>query len=68
MANTKERTNFHMMEMWYIVFMSSLFYMCVVLPFGLYYSEEDEEKDFVSVLNFTDATRNRAFVPPSNGR
>ena len=52
MANTEEKTNFHMMEMWYIVFMSSLFYMCVVLPFGLFYSETDEEKEFVSSGHF----------------
>jgi hypothetical protein len=38
-----------MMILWYIVFMSSLFYMVVVLPFGLFYSETDEEKEFVSI-------------------
>ena len=53
-ANTKENTNFHMMVMWYIVFMSSLFYMTVVLPFGLFYTETDEEKAFVSLFNSSD--------------
>jgi hypothetical protein len=33
---------------WYIIQMSSLFYVCVVLPFGLFYAESDEENDFVS--------------------
>ena len=46
--NTREGTNFEMYMMWYIVIMSSLFYITVVLPFGLFYSETDEEKEFVS--------------------
>lgn len=53
-ANTHENTNFHMTVMWYIVFMSSLFYMTVVLPFGLYYTETDEEKAFVSQFFLSD--------------
>jgi hypothetical protein len=37
-----------MYMMWYIIIMSALFYITVVLPFGLFYSETDEEKEFVS--------------------
>ena len=33
---------------WYVVVMAALFYIAVVLPFGLFYSETDEEKEFVS--------------------
>ena len=44
--DTREGTNVKMTMFWYIVFMSSLFFCCVVLPFGLYYSETDEGKDF----------------------
>jgi hypothetical protein len=47
-ANAHENTNFHITVMWYIVFMSSLFYMVIVLPMGLFYTETDEEKAFVS--------------------
>ena len=48
--NTRENTNFEMYMMWYIIIMSALFYITVVLPFGLFYSETDEEKEFVSAL------------------
>ena len=37
-----------MFMMWYVISMASLFYLTVVLPFGLFYSETDEERDFVS--------------------
>jgi len=43
-----------MTVMWYIIFMSSLFYMTVVLPFGLFYTETDEEKAFVSYFKIPD--------------
>mmetsp|Transcript_106714 Transcript_106714/g.147721 ORF Transcript_106714/g.147721 Transcript_106714/m.147721 type:complete len:88 (-) Transcript_106714:576-839(-) len=44
--NTRDETNFHMKEFWYIVFMTSLFLALVILPFALFYYEADEEKDF----------------------
>ena len=34
--------------MWYVVVMAALFYVTIALPFGLFYSETDEEKEFVS--------------------
>jgi hypothetical protein len=37
--------------------------MCVILPFGLFYTETDEEKTFVSDFKLT--VRLGAFVPPS---
>ena len=46
--NTREGTDFKMYMMWYVVIMSSLFYVTVALPFGLFYAETDEEKEFVS--------------------
>lgn len=46
--NTREGTDFIMYMFWYIAVMSGLFYTTVVLPFGLFYSETDEEKEFVS--------------------
>ena len=58
--NTREGTDFKMFMMWYIISMSSLFYITVVLPFGLFYSETDEERDFVSsiVINYVLMTNN----------
>ena len=51
--NTREGTDFLMYMMWYIVVMAALFYITVALPFGLFYSETDEEKEFVSSLTLT---------------
>lgn len=48
--NTREGTDFLMYMMWYIIVMAALFYVTVALPFGLFYSETDEEKEFVSSL------------------
>ena len=49
-ANMNEQTNIIMYMFWYIILMSSLFYMCVILPFGLFYTETNEEKEFVSLF------------------
>ena len=58
--NTREGTDFKMFMMWYVISMASLFYLTVVLPFGLFYSETDEERDFVScfVKNYLLMTNN----------
>ena len=58
--NTREGTNFEMYMMWYIIVMASLFYLTVVLPFGLFYSETDEEKEFVSDHGFSDDADSQA--------
>merc|ERR1719350_865193 len=44
--NARENTNFQMYMMWYVVVMAALFYVTIALPFGLFYSETDEEKEF----------------------
>lgn len=46
--NTREKTNIDMTMFWYVILMSSLFYMCTFLPMGLFYAESDEGKAFVS--------------------
>ena len=47
--NTRNDTNIEMTWFWLIITMSVLFYICTFLPFGVFYSEINEEKDFVSV-------------------
>ena len=54
--NTRENTNFQMYMMWYVVVMAALFYVTIALPFGLFYSETDEEKEFVSHIPHTFAS------------
>lgn len=52
-ANLQEQTNIVVYMFWFIVLMSSLFYVNVILPFGLFYTETNEEKEFVrNILNF----------------
>lgn len=46
--NTREGTDFKMYMFWYAIIMSAAFMVSVVLPFGLFYAETDEEKEFVS--------------------
>ena len=46
--NTRESTDFRLNMMWYIVIIASLSSLTIVLPFALFYSETDEEKEFVS--------------------
>jgi hypothetical protein len=46
--NTRNDTNIEMTWFWLIITMSVLFYICTFLPFGVFYSEINEEKDFVS--------------------
>ena len=57
--NTREGTNLEMYMMWYIIAMASLFYITVALPFGLFFSETDEEREFVSkeICLISDLTR-----------
>lgn len=47
--NTRESTNIYMTMFWFVVIMSSLFYICTFLPMGLFYAESDEGKAFVSL-------------------
>ena len=34
---------------WYIVYMTSAFFVCIILPFALFYYESDEDKSFVLI-------------------
>lgn len=45
--NTRENTNLDMTNFWFVILMSSLFYICTFLPMGLFYAESDEGKAFV---------------------
>jgi len=46
--NSNNETNIEMTWFWLIITMTVLFYICTFLPFGVFYSEINEEKDFVS--------------------
>lgn len=35
---------------WYVIYMTSAFFICIILPFALFYYESDEDKSFVSFL------------------
>lgn len=42
-----------MTNFWFVILMSSLFYICTFLPMGLFYAESDEGKAFVrQQINF----------------
>lgn len=49
--NTNNETNIEMTWFWLIITMTVLFYICTFLPFGVFYSEINEEKDFVKLFN-----------------
>jgi hypothetical protein len=49
--NSAESTNIYMTMFWFVVMMTSLFWICTFLPMGLFYAESDEGKAFVSRLN-----------------
>lgn len=44
--NERENSNVDMQMMWYTIMMTSLFYLCVVLPYGLFFAETDESLDW----------------------
>ena len=48
--NTNNNLNIHMTMFWLVITMTVLFYICTFLPFGLFYSEVNEERDFVSLI------------------
>jgi len=50
--NYRESTNVDTTMFWLIILMSVLFYICTILPFGLFYSETNEEKEFVSLTGY----------------
>ena len=52
--NTQTNGSILMADFWYVILMTSLVYMTLVLPAGLFYSEDDEteEKTPVSCYSF----------------
>ena len=59
--DSAESTNIYMTMFWFVVMMTSLFWICTFLPMGLFYAESDEGKAFVSRL-ILDDTSGRAIV------
>ena len=45
-ANTRTNSNVDVKILWYILFCTALAYIVIVLPFGIYFYETDETKDF----------------------
>lgn len=50
--NTALGTNLDMTMFWLVICMSVLWYICTFLPFGVFYTEVNEERDQVSVSLF----------------
>jgi hypothetical protein len=42
-ANYRSGSNVDMKIFWYIIYMTSAFFICVILPFALFYYESDED-------------------------
>lgn len=40
-----------MKTFWYIIYMTSAFFIIIILPFALFYYESDEDQTFVRILN-----------------
>lgn len=57
-ANYRNDSNIQMRTFWYIIYLTSAAFICIVLPFALFYYETDEEKEFVSAQCLTSAFRN----------
>lgn len=49
-SNFRNSTNMDMKIMWYIIYMTSAFFIVIILPFALFYYESDEDKTFVSII------------------
>ena len=42
-GNYRAGSNVDMKIFWYIIYMTSAFFICVILPFALFYYESDED-------------------------
>jgi hypothetical protein len=49
-GNYRDGSNIQMNIFWYIIYCTSAVFIVLILPFGIFYYESDEEKDFV-ILN-----------------
>lgn len=66
-SNFRNSTNMDMKIMWYIIYMTSAFFIVIILPFALFYYESDEDKTFVSIIipSYLMILRNRIeFINP----
>ncbi len=46
--NSRDNTNIDMFTLWQIIYMTSLCFITVILPFTYFFYETDEDYDFVS--------------------
>jgi LMBR1 domain-containing protein 1 len=46
-GNFRAGSNVDMKIFWYIIYMTSAFFIVVILPFALFYYESDEDQTFV---------------------
>jgi hypothetical protein len=60
LVNTRENTNIDLFVFWQVIYMSSLFMIAIVLPFGYYFYETEEDKPFKA--RFCMAFRNTLIV------
>lgn len=51
MGNFRAGSNVDMKTFWYIIYMTSAFFIIIILPFALFYYESDEDQTFVRILN-----------------
>ena len=49
-SNFRDGTNVNMKIFWYIIYMSSAFFIVIILPFALFYYESDEDQTFVRLV------------------
>lgn len=50
-SNFRNGTNVDMKIFWYIIYMTSAFFVTIILPFALFFYESDEDKTFVRIHN-----------------
>jgi LMBR1 domain-containing protein 1 len=48
-GNFRAGSNVDMKIFWYIIYMTSAFFVIVILPFALFYYESDEDQSFVRI-------------------
>lgn len=45
-VNAREKTNLDLYVFWQVIYMSSLFMTTFIIPFGYFFYESDEDKDY----------------------
>lgn len=51
-GNYRADSNVDMKIFWYIIYMTAAFFVCIILPFALFYYESDEDNTFVSEYSY----------------